>query len=117
MHRFKALLKKGVVFLCFSYSFLLVIWFFLRWLTFDQFWLLAIINTTIFYFFLPLPILMLLSIMQRLKWSFIVLLLPLGIFVYFWGILFLPSLDIANDRPERKYLSAMQDKRFTKYPK
>ncbi len=107
MIRFKAFLKKGVIFLCFSYSFLLIIWFILRWLMFDQFWPLAIINTTIFYFFLPLPILMLFTIMQRLKWSFIVLIFPLGIFVYFWGSLFLPPIDFANNRTERKQLSAM----------
>lgn len=79
--------------ICIIYSLLIIFWLCLRWLLFDRAWPLALINTTIFYFFLPLPILIVVAIYQRHKGAIIFLLVPLCVFLFFWGALFLPTLS------------------------
>ena len=82
---------KKTTTVCIAYSLLVIFWLFSRWLLFDQAWPLAIINTTIFYFFVPLPILILAALYQRHKWAIVALGLPVGVFLFFWGALFLPN--------------------------
>jgi endonuclease/exonuclease/phosphatase (EEP) superfamily protein YafD len=91
IHKPSTSTQRIVITVSLTYSLLVVLWLCLRWLFFDRFWPLAIINTTIFYFFVPLPILILITIYQRQKWAMTALLIPLFIFLSFWGNLFLPS--------------------------
>ncbi|WP_420642780.1 endonuclease/exonuclease/phosphatase family protein [Candidatus Leptofilum sp.] len=76
----------------FAYSVGIGLWFGLRWLLFDRFWLLAIINTSIFYFFVPTPFLLFFAIYQHKRIAALSLILPTAIFLFFWGELFLPNL-------------------------
>ena len=99
--------QKILSLLCFFYSFLFLFWFLLRWQIFDQYWPLAIINTTIFYFFIPLPILIIVAAVGRLKWPLVSLLFPTCIFIFFWGSLFLPTPVNSIQSPEVQKLTAM----------
>ncbi len=99
-------LRRIVSVLSFTYSLLILTWLGLRWLSFDQFWPLAIINTTIFFFFLPLPILLILAVHFRLKRAIVALVLPATVLVYFWGPLFLPTSQSTIEKSTR-HLTAM----------
>lgn len=61
-----------------------------RLLIFDQFWLLALLNTVAEYLFAPLPILLLISIWKRNRISLAGLCIPLLLFVLMFGHLFWP---------------------------
>jgi endonuclease/exonuclease/phosphatase (EEP) superfamily protein YafD len=61
-----------------------------RLLTFDQFWLLALLNTVAEYLFLPLPVLLFISIWKRDWISLAELCVPFLIFVFIFGHLFWP---------------------------
>ena len=102
IHKPSTTFRQRIIFIVSAaYSSLVVLWLCLRWLFFDQLWPLAIINTTIFYFFLPLPILILITIYQRQKWATAALLIPLFTFLFFWGTLFLPQIS-TTIKPSQK---------------
>jgi hypothetical protein len=92
-------LKKIPTFLSVAFSSLILLWLLLRWVIFDQFWPLAIANTVAFYFFMPLPLLLAFTLVQRQKLALITLLLPISVFLWLWGALFLPPLPGPTQKP------------------
>ena len=75
------------------------LWVAARLLIFDQFWLLALLNTVAEYLFVPLPILLLISIWKRNRVSLTALCIPLLLLVLMFGHLFWPpySNEIRED--------------------
>jgi endonuclease/exonuclease/phosphatase (EEP) superfamily protein YafD len=72
------------------YVVFIILWLVARLLFFDQFWLLALPNTVAEYLFVPLPILLLISIWKRNWISLAQLSIPLVIFTLMFGHLFWP---------------------------
>ena len=72
------------------YVLFIILWMAARLLIFDQFWLLALLNTVAAYLFLPLPILLLISLWKRNRVSLAELCIPLLLFVLMFGHLFWP---------------------------
>ena len=68
----------------------IILWVAARLLIFDQFWLLALVNTVAAYLFVPLPILLLISIWKRNRVSLALLCIPSLLFVLKFGHLFWP---------------------------
>ena len=80
------------------YVVFIILWMAARLLIFDQFWLLAMLNTVAEYLFVPLPILLFLSIWKRDRISLAQLCIPVLLFVLLFGHLFWPSSP--NERGE-----------------
>jgi vancomycin resistance protein VanJ len=85
-----------------GYITFIVLWLLARAWLFDRVWPLAIITTSIFYIFLPLPILLLVALYQRHKWAVIALMLPICVFLFFWGSLFLPPAASTAGNPSQE---------------
>jgi vancomycin resistance protein VanJ len=81
------------------YTGLICLWLILRLLFFDRFWLLALVNFTAEYYFVPLPILAIVVILRRQR-GLLVSLVPLAIpaltFGVMFGGLFLPSFNVPH---------------------
>ena len=73
------------------YATFITIWFLLRLLFFDQFWPLAVLNTVAQYLFLPLPLLLIITIWRRDRPSVLKLIIPVIVFAVLFGELFVPS--------------------------
>ncbi len=69
---------------------LITLWIIARLLFFDQFWLLALPNTVAEYLFVPLPLLLIVSVWLRDWTSLTKLSIPLAAFVILFGHLFWP---------------------------
>ncbi|MCA9922697.1 MAG: endonuclease/exonuclease/phosphatase family protein [Anaerolineales bacterium] len=69
-------------------SFLL--WLLLRWMFKDSIWWLALINSYILWFFLPLPILFVVGLLRRQTRSLLYLVVPILIFTWLYGALLYP---------------------------
>ncbi|MEM7555681.1 MAG: endonuclease/exonuclease/phosphatase family protein [Cyanobacteria bacterium P01_A01_bin.84] len=67
------------------------LWLILRIIFFDSLWWLALINTAALYLFVPLIIFIPFSLLRRQWRLFVGLCFPLGVFLVFWGSLFLPK--------------------------
>jgi vancomycin resistance protein VanJ len=74
----------------------IIIWMAARLLIFDQFWLVALANTVAEYLFVPLPVLLFISIWRRDWVSLAELCAPLLFFVLMFGHLFWPPAS--NER-------------------
>ena len=83
-----------------NYAVFIILWMAARLLIFDQFWLLALLNTVAEYLFAPLPILLFISIWKRDRVSLAELCIPLLLFVLMFGHLFWPPSS--NERVEDK---------------
>ena len=81
------------------YALLIVVWLIARFIFFDQFWLLALPNTIAQYLFLPLPLLLIMSIWRRDVIALAKLSLPLVSFALLFGHLFWPIFpdQVSND--------------------
>ncbi|MEA5451315.1 endonuclease/exonuclease/phosphatase family protein [Leptolyngbya sp. CCNP1308] len=90
-HRFRAKLQYLTQLLGWLYIGAIALWFGLRLVFFDRFWWLALLNTIAFYLFVPVVLLLPLSIWLRLRGLLLGLALPIAIFVGLFGPLFLPS--------------------------
>lgn len=82
------------------YVVFIILWMAARLLIFDQFWLLALLNTVAEYLFVPLPILLFISIWNRNRVVLAELCIPSLVFVLMFGYLFWPpsSNEIAEDK-------------------
>jgi endonuclease/exonuclease/phosphatase (EEP) superfamily protein YafD len=89
-------LPRLLTFLGWSYIGLIVVWFCLRLLFFDQIWWLALLNTLAFYLFIPVVFLLPLGIWFRQRRLIFGLAIPIAIFVGLFNDLLLPSFT----RPE-----------------
>jgi endonuclease/exonuclease/phosphatase (EEP) superfamily protein YafD len=87
------------------YVVFIVLWMAARLLIFDQFWLLAMLNTVAEYLFAPLPILFFISIWKHNKISLAELCIPLLLFVLMFGRLFWPPPS--NERADDKKAIAL----------
>lgn len=85
--------KKYLTWLAFSYVAFIVIWFLLRVIFFDRLWPLAVLNTIAQYLFLPLPVLLIITIWRRDRPTLLQLLIPIIVFIILFGELFLPSFS------------------------
>ncbi|BDA75081.1 hypothetical protein CAL7716_092470 [Calothrix sp. PCC 7716] len=75
-----------------GYVILFAVWILLRLVFFDSLWWLAIINTVALYIFVPLLLLLPPALLWR-QWRLLLGLgFPLGVFLAFYGSLFLPQL-------------------------
>lgn len=84
-----------------GYIIFFALWILLRLLFFDRFWWLALINTVALYIFVPLVLLLPLALLWR-QWRVLLGLgFPLGVFIAFYGSLFLPQLPFTA-LPERR---------------
>ncbi|MEO1431575.1 MAG: endonuclease/exonuclease/phosphatase family protein [Cyanobacteria bacterium J06633_8] len=75
------------------YVILFSLWILLRFLFFDSFWWLALINTVALYIFIPLIIFLPLALLCRYWRLLFALCFPLGLFIGLYASLFLPSLS------------------------
>jgi vancomycin resistance protein VanJ len=98
--------RSFVTFLSPIYSLLVATWLLFRWLIFDDFWLLAMVNTAALYLFVPLPILLLAAVAWRRWKALIPLLVPTIIFFVLWGELLVPSTPSAGEE-NLELISAM----------
>jgi len=80
------------------YVVFILLWIVARLLIFDQFWLLALLNTVAEYLFAPLPILFFISIWKRNRVSLAELSIPLLLFVLMFGHLFWPPSSNVEDK-------------------
>lgn len=87
------------------YVVFIIFWMAARLLIFDQFWLLALLNTVAEYLFAPLPILLFISIWKRNRVSLAELCIPLLLFMLMFGHLFWPPSS--NERVEDKQSIAL----------
>lgn len=76
-----------------SYVTFIILWLLSRVLFFDQFWPLALLNTVAQYLFVPLPLLLIVSIWQRHWLSLLELGIPTIAFVVLFGELFWPPFS------------------------
>jgi vancomycin resistance protein VanJ len=89
-----------------TYILLIALWLLLRWLFFDAFWWLALLNTIAEYLFLPLPALLLAGMWWR-RWRLLLgLVLPAIAFSALFGALLLPK-PAARPAPGAVVLTAM----------
>lgn len=100
-------MKRYLSWLVVSYVSFIAIWFLLRLIFFDRLWPLAVLNTIAQYLFLPLPILLVITIWRRHRRSLLQLLVPIIIFITLFGELFLPSFSTpeADDEPSITVMS------------
>jgi len=78
-----------------SYVGLTVAWWGLRLALADRLWWLALLNTLAFYWFAPLVVLLPVALWQRQRRLLCGLALPLALFCYLFGGLFVPSVPAA----------------------
>ena len=79
--------------LAWIYLVLFSLWILLRFLFFDSFWILALINTLALYIFVPLIIFLPFALFFK-RWSLLFgLCFPLGLFIGLYSSFFLPSLS------------------------
>ena len=82
------------------YTALFAIWLGLRLLVFDSYWPLALLNTVAEYYFIPLPLLAVVTVVYK-RWRWLVpLALPAVTFVALFGQLFLPAWPTRTDNTE-----------------
>lgn len=91
-----------------GYVILFAVWILLRLVFFDSLWWLAILNTVALYIFVPLLLLLPLALLWR-QWRVLLGLgFPLGVFIAFYGSLFLPQLPVvASSKPGQQEITAM----------
>src|SRR5687767_13009231 len=75
-----------------GYVAIIALWLLARAWVFDQVWPLALLNTVAEYLFLPLPVLLFLSLWLRHR-SLLLLSLPILAFILLFGELFWPSMN------------------------
>ncbi len=78
-----------------SYAGFMTLWFMLRLAFFDTIWWLALLNTMALYLFLPLPILLGLTLVRHCWRILPALALPVAGFAWLFGALFLPPWPLA----------------------
>lgn len=82
------------------YTGLFSLWLVLRLIFFDSHWLLALVNFTAEYYFVPLPILALVVLWRRQWQSLIPLVIPVVTFRLMFGELFFPALASVPQHPQ-----------------
>ncbi|MCL4262077.1 MAG: endonuclease/exonuclease/phosphatase family protein [Anaerolineae bacterium] len=87
------------------YSGFILLWLFLRHFFADAHWVLAILNTSAIYCFVPLVFLIGPVIWNRQKWAFISLLFPIAAFFWFWGRLLIPAPSSASASPSLRIMT------------
>ncbi len=89
------------------YVILFSVWILLRFLFFDSFWWLALINTVALYIFVPLIIFLPFALLCRYWRLFFALCFPLGLFIGLYSSFFLPSLSapITQNQPTIKAMT------------
>ena len=90
-----------------GYIALIAFWLLSRFLVFDQFWPLALLNTVAEYLFLPIPLLIILSIWRRQWAPMLLLLLPVIAFAGLFGGLFWPPLPRPTQLQEESLITVM----------
>jgi vancomycin resistance protein VanJ len=74
------------------YSVLIALWLLLRLLFKDSLWWLALINSYVLWLFLPIPVLLMAGWLSRqVKRPLLLLLFPIGVFIWLYGALFWPN--------------------------
>jgi vancomycin resistance protein VanJ len=92
MHKSRFLLWLGWFYVLF-----VTLWLTLRLLFFDRVWWLALINSFAFFLFVPLPVLLAVSLGKRRQRLLLGLSIPTIAFVVLYGELFLPSFAPSGD--------------------
>ncbi|PSR15502.1 hypothetical protein C8255_22760 [filamentous cyanobacterium CCP3] len=98
-----ASLLRLLNFLGWLYVGLIVVWFCLRLVFFDQFWWLALLNTIAFYLFVPVIFLLPLGMLFRQRRLVFGLAIPIAIFVGLFGDLLLPSFARSELMPQATF--------------
>ncbi len=94
-----ALVKKTFLVLSWIYAATIILWFLLHGWFGDTIWWLALLNAFVPFFFLPLVLLIPVCFVYR-DWRYWrSVLVPLVIFVFLYGELFLPNVPVRNDDP------------------
>ncbi|MCP5096185.1 MAG: hypothetical protein GY943_11580 [Chloroflexi bacterium] len=91
--------RKRPFFSCtlFVYVGFILIWWLLRWMFKDSLWWLALINSYALGLFLPVPIFLLLGMWKgRTKRPLLFLLIPIGLFLWLYGVLFWPNGQVGD---------------------
>ncbi len=95
---FNGVIKRWLPPLVWVYFTLLFGWATVYWLTGDRNGHLALVNALAVYLFIPLPIVLLANLFLRRREIWIALAVRSGLFLYFWGGLFLPRLERPPER-------------------
>ena len=97
--------KKATLILCrwisrisWAYLVLMALWLALHLVVSDRLGYLALVNLLAVYFFLPLPVILLISVIFRRTGLIIGGLMASMVFLYFWGGLFIPSAAKGGDQ-------------------
>ncbi|GAB4371460.1 MAG: hypothetical protein Kow00121_13020 [Elainellaceae cyanobacterium] len=99
----KIKLRRLLHLLGWCYIGLLILWFSLRLVFFDQIWWLALLNTIAFYLFVPLALLLPLSIWARQRYLILGLAIPTAMFIGLFGKLLLPSFLTPTLMPQQAF--------------
>lgn len=95
----RELTKQIVVNGSYLYSAVILLWLALRYFFADAYWVLAIVNTSAFYCFAPLFLLLTPVILTRHKLAIGSLAIPLGVFLFLWGRLLIPAPPPSDSSP------------------
>jgi vancomycin resistance protein VanJ len=96
-----------ISYISWGYVILFTLWILSRLLFFDKFWWLALINTIALYLFVPLILFIPLALVWR-QWKLIFGLgFPLGVFIAFYGSLFLPQFPSLGYEAVQPQITAM----------
>jgi vancomycin resistance protein VanJ len=93
------LVKKIILILSWGYAAIVVLWFLLHACFGDTIWWLALLNAFVPFFFLPLILLVPACVMYRHRTFWRSVALPLVIFVFLYGELFLPNVPVRDGDP------------------
>lgn len=102
-NRFRANFQYLTNRLGWSYISLIVFWFCLRLVFFDQLWWLALLNTIAFYLFIPLVLLLPLGILLSQRHLIMGLTIPIAIFVGLFSQVLLPSFSTPDLVPQNAF--------------
>ena len=87
------------------YSGFIVLWLALRSVFADAHWVLAILNTSALYCFVPLLFLAGPVIWSRHKWAITSLIVPVAAFFWLWGTLVIPAPTTAPTSPSLRIMT------------
>ena len=95
-------LKRYLIVLCWVYFTILFGWLVIYLLTGDQFVFMGFLTNIAVYLFIPVPIVALTAVFTRRKDLMAGTVLGLAVFLWFWGALFVPRLNVPqSDNPSQ----------------
>lgn len=97
--------KKWLIIIAQIYSGFILCWLLLRAVFSDAYWPLAMVNTAVFYCFVPLLFLWIPVLASRDRRAIMALMIPVIVFLFFWGALFLPAPSSAHSSQPLKMMT------------